>query len=159
MRGRIFLLSTAGLTSTILIAANPRAVSLCDLPQLGNQLEGRIIRISGVLRNTDARDNPSFDELTEECRGRLVRIQIVSPDSHFLDNPPAGYKPDTGSVRRAEPVFQKAAAEGRSVYATVEGVFYPASTQPPGPVRHRQYPAYIVIQAFRNVKEIDEPPK
>jgi hypothetical protein len=135
----------------------PHDVNICNLGRVASQFDGKIVRISGVLQNSDTSERPFFDELVgKSCKGtkgEQVNLQVVSPDSHFLSNPPEGYKPDMGSLSRAEPIFERAAAHHRSVFATVEGVFYVANQPISGPVRHRRYPAFVVIQALRDVKE------
>lgn len=153
----ITLLSLLAFASVSVASDRPRNVNVCDLSRLAEQIDGKIVRVHGVLRNSDTMENPYFDELVgENCNGvdgGQVTIQVVSPDSHFLASPPPGYKPDFESVRRAEPVFKKAAADRRSVSATVEGVFYTSKQQTSSPARHRQYQASIVIQGLRDVKE------
>jgi len=133
----------------------PRDVKICDLRRLASQLEGKIVRIQGSLRNSNTHEDPYFNELVgEDCRvaeGGQITIRIISPDGHFLANPPHGYHPDLDSVRRAESVLKKAIAEHRSVSATVEGAFY-AERQISGFTPHKQYPANIVIQRLRDVK-------
>ena len=135
----------------------PRDVRICNLGRVAQQLDGKLVRIIGILQNSDTSETPFFDELVghgcKASEGEQVKIQIVSPDSHFLSNPPPGYKPDMDSVSRAEAVFERAAAHRRSVSATVEGVFYVSKQQGFGPIRHRSYSAFIVIQALRDVKE------
>lgn len=134
----------------------PRDVNICDLKRIARQMDGKIVRISGILLNSDTQETPFFDELVGQgCKATTeqVKIQVVSPDSHFLSNPPPGYKPDMDSVTRAEPIFERAAADHRSVYATVEGALYVTQGPTSGRVRHRRYQAVIVIQAIRSVRE------
>ena len=135
----------------------PRDVNICDLTRLADQLDGKLVRVRGILRNSETAAEPFFDELVpENCsdpEGLRIVIQIVSPDVHFLANPPQGYKADMSSIRRAEPIFKNAAARSRPVAVTVEGVFYSARPQRSAPVRHKQYRGSIVLQALRAVKE------
>jgi hypothetical protein len=143
--------------AAVVAGGKPLQVDLCNLPLLANQLEGKVIRVRGVLRNSGTPEEPSFDELVpESCldsEGRRAVIHVVSPDSHFLDNPPQGYKPDLSSVRRVEPIFRKAAANNKSVSVIVEGVLQTAQWETTAHPRHKQYSASIVIQAFRSAKE------
>jgi len=123
----------------------------------GQRVNGKIVSVRGIL----AASNPKaaqayFDELVGEgCdpSGSAVRIQVVSPDPHFLAAPPPGYKPDPDSVRRAERVAQDAADHHRALIATVEGVLYVAEGGVQGFARHRRYPAIIVVAAIRDVNE------
>ena len=135
----------------------PREVNICDVTRLAGQLDGKVVRVRGLLRNSDTSEDPSFDELVPEgCsnqEGSQTVIHIVSPDTHFLSHPPQGYKPDMNSVRRAEPIFKKAAADGKPVLGTVEGVFHAMRREIAVPPRHKQYSASIVIQALRGASE------
>src|SRR5882724_9649645 len=116
------LFGAVTLTCASVMAESVREVDVCNLALRADQFEGKLVRVRGELRNSDRAENPFFDELVgEHCKkaqGGKITIQIVSPDSHFLANPPPGYKPDLYSVRQAEPVFKKAAADHRSVIAT-----------------------------------------
>lgn len=135
----------------------PREVNICDVMRLANQLDGKIIRVRGLLRNTDTPEDPSFDELVpERCsdvEGSQTVIHIVSPDGHFLANPPPGYKPDMNSARRVKPIFRKAALDEKPVLVTVEGFFRVLHPGTRMPLPHKQYSALIVIQAYRGAKE------
>lgn len=155
------LLSFVALASACAcLASEPiRRFSVCDLVRTAVQLDGEIVKVYGVLQDSDPkRENPYFDELvSENCKGKgmgesQAKIQVVSPDSHFLANPPAGYKPDLNSIRRAELMAEKAAAHHRSLSATVEGVLYVPKAAS-GVPRHRSYTAIIVVQAIRDTKE------
>jgi hypothetical protein len=135
----------------------PREVNICKLIRLASQLDGKVIQVRGLLRNSDTPEDPSFDELVPEscpdAEGRRTVIHIVSPDAHFLAHSPQGYKPDMDSIRRAEPTLNKAAADARLVSATIEGVLQAVRPQSARAPRHKQYSAVIVIQALREAKE------
>src|SRR5258707_15808924 len=92
------------IVSASMASDRPRDVRVCDLKRLGGQLEAKIVRIHGILRNSSTPEDPFFNELVgEDCKdaeGGEITIQIVSPDSHFLANPPHGYTPDMESLRR-----------------------------------------------------------
>jgi hypothetical protein len=86
-------------------------------------------------------------------------IRVEPPDVHFLEKPPPGYKPDMGSARRLEEVIAKTLAKGqrgKEFSLTVEGMFYSggAKPDPSERPRHRWYPGYIVVQAYRDVKPL-----
>ena len=132
--------------------------NLCELIRSGDKFDGKLIRVSGLLQDSDPNTiNPYFDELvSHDCNdvnGKPVKILIVSPDQHFLANAPAGYKPDLRSIHRAEIVAEQAAARHHSLRATVEGVYYVSKTASSTSARHRQYPAVLVLQSIRDVKE------
>ncbi|MGJ5817136.1 hypothetical protein [Paludibaculum fermentans] len=139
-----------------------KVVTVCQLLAAAEELDGRIVSVRGILKtSSDEAGAPYFDQLTGgACAGRAVAdrtLQVVSPDAHFLAKPPSGYKPDEGSFRRAGRLLDKMLAAGQPVGgfdATVEGIFYRGRSQPRLPVRHRQYPGYVVIQAIRNVKAL-----
>ncbi len=122
----------------------PQNVNICDLISLAGELDGKLVRVRGIVRNSGSSSDPYFDELIPEtcstAEGRRTVIHIVSPDTHFLAHRPRGYRPDMNSVHRAESVFEKAAREGHSVSATVEGVFQSSTpkTSSASP-RHREY--------------------
>jgi hypothetical protein len=140
-----------------------RAMSVCELLRNAHNLEGQIVSVHGILQDSDIGIGPPyFDELAaENCAGAEAnqQIQVVSPDSHFLANPPRGFNPDPASVRRVEDALAKMQTTGRPVNrlsATVEGVLCipQPDSEPPGSnrPRHKRYPAYIVIQALRDVQ-------
>lgn len=135
----------------------PREVNICDVVRLASQLNGKIISVRGLLRNSETPEDPYFDELVpERCsdvEDRQIVIHIVSPDAHLLANPPPGYKPDKKSVRRTEPIFKKAAADRKAVLVTVEGLFQVWHRDTRMPPRHKQYSEVIVVQAYRRAKE------
>ena len=80
----------------------PRDVNICDLTRLADQLDSKLVRVRGILRNSETAAEPFFDELVPEncsdAEGRGMVIRIVSPDVHFLANLPHGYKPDMSSI-------------------------------------------------------------
>jgi len=145
----------------VLLAAvaseEPREVNICDVMRLAGQLDGKVIRVRGLLRNSETPEEPSFDEFVPEgcsdAQGSQTVIHIVSPDVHFLSKPPRGYKPDMNSVRTAERIFRKAAADRKPVSATVEGVFQVLIRDGSAHPLHKQYAASIVVQALRGAKE------
>jgi hypothetical protein len=131
--------------------------SVCDLLRSGQWVNGKTVSVRGILTTANPKAlQAHFDELIGEgCdpAGGSIRIQVVSPDAHFLAEPPPGYKPDPDSVRRAERVAQAAADHHRALIATVEGILYVVEGAKPGIARHRRYPAVIVVGAIRDVKE------
>lgn len=155
------LLRTIIGSAIVLITASasevPREVNICELIRLASQLDGKVVRLSGVLRNSETPEDPSFDELVPEtcsdAKDRQTVVHIVSPDVHFLANPPQGYKPDMDSMRRAQSILKKAAVDGKSVSVKVEGVFQIVRQETSMPPRHKRYSASIVIQALREAKE------
>ena len=146
-----------------------RALTVCEVISEARKLEGRIVSVRGFLQDAaGTAGDPDFDELVADgctlADGSLPRIQVVSPDLHFLANPPPGYKPDMKSVKRVERRIEAVRARGKRVgriLATVQGVVLAgdedsrpqASTKVP---RHRQYRAYLVIQAMRDVKLLEK---
>jgi len=136
------------------------AVTLCQLLAEPQRFDGRIVRVRGILESEgNAPRTAYFDQLSSTgCPGSAAaetKVQVVSPDSHFLENPPDGYRPDQRSIRRAEKVMEKALASrdpARAFEATVEGVFYRAEMISNHPARHRQYPGYVVLQAIRSLR-------
>lgn len=143
-----------------------RTISICDLFRDLPRLEGRIVKVRGLFEVTSPkRGNEYFDELVPENCGlsdqQEIRIKISSPDVHFLQSPPPGYKPDMASIRRADREVEKRLNQGKTIkrlVGTVEGVVYSSegdtrpqdSLQKPQP--HKRYPAYIIIQAIRDVR-------
>ncbi len=154
---RILVIGAISAVNLAIAGEKPRDVNICDVMRLADELDGRLIRIRGLLRNSGTIDDPYFDELVpEHCGdegGRQTVIHIVSPDEHLLSNPPRGYKPDMISIRRVEPLFRKAAKDQKPVSITVDGILQIFRGEELRSPRHRQYSASIVIQALRDAKE------
>jgi hypothetical protein len=138
---------------------------VCNLIRDAAKLEGRIVIVSGILQASDpSSEKPYFDELiAENCSGlrtKRIRIQIVSPDSHFLANPPKGFNPDMDSVRRAEELLARSEKQGRrirQISATVAGVFYSpqrqaATSRDSVTSRHEQYDGYLILESFKDLR-------
>ena len=128
-------------------------MSVCDVAQSGKSLDGKLIRVTGVLRDAYSRvRNSYFDELVDDkCKD--IEIHVGSADAAFLANVPRSYKPDVKSIQRAEAVAERAAAHGRKLSATVEGVLFVQEKDVSSAPRHKGYPFVLIIQAIRNVKE------
>jgi hypothetical protein len=141
-----------------------RTFSVCDLLIEANNLDGRIVRVHGILRDSDPKtESPYFDELAaDNCTDEKHPkgpIRLISPDQHFLANPPSDYKPDLASVRKVEQIIAKLEATGEKVSGldvTVEGVFYIQRQKPEALSKTGDavYAGFIVIQAIRDVKPI-----
>ena len=137
-------------------AEKPQEVSICDLRRVAEKVEGKVIRVRGLLRNSETRKNPFYDELVPQtCKepdDRRLVFHVVSPDVHDLANPPSGYEPDMESVRQAERIFRIAARNDRTVSAVIEGVYRSTSEEKAQSSRHKQYSGVIIVQAIRDAK-------
>jgi hypothetical protein len=138
-------------------------LTVCELIQSGRKLDGQIVAVKGHLQDaTGAGDSQLFDELVgTDCKlsdASVPRIRIVSPDSHFLAQPPPGYKPDLGSVEGVERRISKARATGKKIKylsAVVEGavIWADGNTRGDGSTpRHQRYQGYLVLQRIRNIQ-------
>jgi hypothetical protein len=158
----LLVVITCGFASAPLFKS---AMSVCDLIRDAPVLEGQIVSVHGILQNSGSgTGQPYYDELmADNCvgnGGKEIQIQIVSPDAHFLANPPRGFKPDMNSIRRVEDLLEKMEKEGRTVKqisCTVQGAFYAPKPQSSSALggsdqyHHKLYQGYIVIQALRDV--------
>lgn len=148
------------------VSAQPSNVplSICSVIREAGRFEGRVVAIRGILQDSSAgAEDVRFDELVaDNCPGwdgEQIRIQVVSPDAHFLANPPRGYRPNMASIRRAERFYEKLLRDRgttRRIWATVEGVLYlpkqdPLAVGSAGKPSHREYTAYLVVQAIREL--------
>jgi hypothetical protein len=143
-------------------AKNP--LTVCELIQSGRKLDRQIVAVKGRLQDaTGATDKPDFDELVAtDCKlpdASVPKIRIVSPDSHFLAQPPPGYKPDLASVERVERQISEARARGKRIKylsAVLEGAMIWADgraiAEPDAAPRHQRYRAYLVVQRMRDVQ-------
>jgi hypothetical protein len=160
MLQRVICVSIALLAATMDAqppAKEPVALKGCELVRGISQFDGKVIRVRGVLQNSDGPDDAFFDEFLpdtcSEAPGRRIVIHVQSPDVHFLANPPRGYRPNMKSVQRVESLLKKAAADGRRVSVTIEGLLVVATSVTPTPARHKPYPASIIIAAIYEAKE------
>lgn len=135
-------------------------ITVCQLLADRVKYEGQLVRVRGSLR-TDGVGSWPFDELHGiGCAVSGVSnavVKLVSPDVHFLAKPPANYRPDPGSAKRAERLLERELAKGHSVASfdvTIDGVFFgdPGEARPSA--RHKQYSGYVVIQSFRRLKAV-----
>jgi hypothetical protein len=145
-----------------LAAAPERALSVCEAARVSDQLDGKMVRISGVLRKA----HPAldlFDELVgTKCPG--VEIHVVATVGSLPVPPPAGYKLDEKSTRMAQRVAEKALADGRDLSATIVGVLYVQKKQDYVPARplnkdvmvpphHKWYPLVLLIESVPHIQE------
>lgn len=152
MRVVIALLSAIGV-----LASERPAVSVCELLSHLDRFNRTMVAVRGeLLLDSDQ----SFDELgATDCRiseGHSI-ISIVSPDSHFLEAPPAGYMPDVQSILRAEKAVKQGEGRPVRVYATVTGFLLKSEAGPVprgggGMPHHATYPAYLVISGIKDIK-------
>jgi hypothetical protein len=68
-----------------------------------------------------------------DSNGKQTAIQAVSPDVHFLANPPKGYKPDMNSAKTIDQILDKANAAGKKVmhFSVTVVAFYATKYKPP----------------------------
>lgn len=154
-----------GVWSVLAVAApSERPLDVCEVIRRGPTLDSQIVRVRGMLTKSGSRLPAPLNEMVADCTDSAgnvnkVRLQVQSPDWHFLQHPPRGFKTDKASVRRAEEVIEKAqssAVRAKRVYATVEGYLVVPVQSTDTQVgsrrpRHPRYPAYIIIQAIRDV--------
>jgi hypothetical protein len=161
----ILLLAIGSAVACGCMAQTPlKPISVCNLIQNIQHLDGQVVRVRGTLRSTGGSPADSyFDEMVGiSCPGiGDATVHIVSPDSHFLAASPRGYRPDFESVRKAEKLIAKAQSEGRSVpkfVATVEGVAVklvsPEHFGAGRPLPHGHYGADLILAAIRDVTPI-----
>ncbi len=149
------------LLGSLAYAADP-PLSVCELARVGEQFDGKTIRIKGVWRKAFA-ESKIFEELVDD-RCSNVEIHVVATDASLPHPPPPGYKLDLRSTRKADRIAQRALATGRDLSATIVGVLYaqkkddyvpakPLSTKLTIPPHHKWYPFVLLIQAVPEVKE------
>lgn len=149
------LLSTLG-------SAAPRALSVCETTRVGEQFEGKSVRISGTWRKAFP-GSETFDELTDDkCPG--VQIQVVAAVGSLPHAPPSSYKLDPTSVRRAQNVATKALVDGHDLSVTIVGVLYAQKREDYVPAQplsnkvtivphHKWYPFILLIESIPEIRE------
>jgi hypothetical protein len=142
-------------------------MSVCNFAGNVRTLDGQVVKVRGIVQVfSPARDEFYVDSMIgNSCPGsrqNTVKVRISYPDSHFLENPPTGYKVDRASFSSASRIIREAQGQGKPVdplLATIEGVAYapgPNSTQKGTTARpkHGTYDGTIMIQAIRDVQVI-----
>lgn len=140
-------------------------MSVCDFANNVRTLDGQVIKVRGIVQTfSPARDEFYVDSMIgQSCSGakqNMVKVRISYPDSHFLENPPAGYRVDRASFNSASKSIKEAQGRGKSVdhlIATIEGVAYaPGHNFIQGETtarpKHGTYDGTIIIQAIRDVQ-------
>lgn len=152
----------ATLLASSAFAAEP-SLSVCDVARMGERLDGKVIRITGVWRvNYPGEDQ--FEKIVDDHCPE-IEIRVVATEASLPHPPPPkGYKLDRSSALRAERVARKALDNGHDLFATIVGFLYmqreedyvPARPLRNGvivPPRHKWYPFVLLIQTIPKVKE------
>lgn len=145
-----------------LASAAPAALSVCEVARAGEQLDGKTVRIRGVLREAFP-GAKLFDELADEGCPEIT-IHVVTTDVSLPHPPPPGYKLDMRSAEHAQRVAEKALASGHHLSATILGVLYaqkpedyvaakPLNKKVTIPPHHKWYPFVLLIEAVPEIKE------
>lgn len=143
-------------------------ISVCELLQRAEELNEKIVRVQGLLQDpAPSSSDPNLDELVgDDCveeGQREAKIQVVMPDQHFLANPPRGYAFDITSAGKAQAAIADIVTETglAEVSVEVDGYFLyvgdPSdASETSAPPRHRRYLGHLVLQAYRDLKAVQE---
>lgn len=139
-------------------------LSTCDLVSTRDRFDGRMVRVRGVVEVSDD-DEPLLGRLIpngcESAEGKApLTIRLGAPDAHFMKNPPAGFRQDVVSLRRASNrilTLRKEGKDVRLIIATIEGVFIKGSSDKevqagPRALPHGMNAGYIVVQSVRDIE-------
>jgi hypothetical protein len=141
-------------------------MTVCEVMAHLKELDGQIVAITGTLSSMALGVPP--DELSSSAPNSCnaptttlkAQIKIEQPDSHFVSNPPPGYKIDEASISAAESIMRAAQnknpKEKVRLTVVVQGTLLVTKYGPPPrekPDRHKWYSAVLIVDSYKSIKQ------